>query len=89
MFKLTKIVFAVKAAATLAAGGESVDCEVEALEAYGFEQFSTNIEYVCVNETDYTDFIIIEDEEAALKVGDNIIVLLNEHDEVIAQIKKD
>lgn len=62
-------------------GNETLTCEIEPLETYGFEQFSDSTEYVCVNSNDFTDFIIVEDENDEYHVGNTLKVTLK-HDEV-------
>lgn len=86
---MMKLALLMKGIASLSTGGEVLECEVEPLEEYGFTQFSQFDEYVCVSPTDYTDFIIIGDEEKTIELGDDMTVLLNDHGEVMAQVKKD
>lgn len=63
---------------------EVLTCELNDLQEYGFSQWSDYNEFVCVNETDNTDFIILADEHKEdLKIGDNMKVELNKHDEIV------
>lgn len=55
---------------------EALSCEVQPLEDHGFVQLSEHREYVCVNEDDFTDFVIIEDEHSQHEVGDELTVIL-------------
>ena len=64
---------------------EVLSCNVQSLEAHSFIQTSEQQEYVCVNHNDYTDFIIIEDENNSINLNDNLIIELNEYDEVVSQ----
>lgn len=67
---------------------EVLTCELNDLQEYGFSQWSNYNEFVCVNETDYTDFIILADEQKeGLQIGDMMSVELNEHDEIISYKK--
>lgn len=62
---------------------EIIKCKIESLEEHGFIQLSNNKEYVCTNEEDHTDFVIIEDEQNSLALNDRLNVYLNSYDEVI------
>lgn len=68
---------------------EKINCKLENLNKHNFTQLNNHKEYICVNNNDKTDFIIIADEENNLKVNDNLIVYLNINDEVIHYYKHD
>ncbi|MBM7598119.1 hypothetical protein JOC34_000476 [Virgibacillus halotolerans] len=70
------------------AANEVLNCEVVPLSEYGFEQQSEYHEYVCKNPRNDADFTIIYDVSDEYKLGDNLTVGLNKHNEVISMDKQ-
>lgn len=62
---------------------EIVVCNVESLEEHDFIQLSDNKEYVCINENDFTDFIILEDRYDEFRINDTVKVELNRHNKIV------
>ncbi|MDY0395398.1 hypothetical protein ACFSMW_13385 [Virgibacillus halophilus] len=66
---LIKLALTIGLLAVFPAGTETFQCEIAALDDYGFEQVGEHQEYVCVNPNDYTDFVVIEN-DSPLDIGD-------------------
>lgn len=86
MIKLA--IAAMACAASISGGGSTVGveeliCKVEPLEHHGFMQVSEFDEYVCVNPSNISDFVVITDEYSEYRVGDLLIVTLNKYGEVL------